>query len=42
MASTARIPSAPAPGDALGLRERARGALLGLAVGDALSVSPRT
>ncbi|WP_238695927.1 ADP-ribosylglycohydrolase family protein, partial [Streptomyces sp. E2N171] len=36
MASTARIPSAPAPGDAPGLRERARGALLGLAVGDAL------
>ncbi|WP_442538236.1 ADP-ribosylglycohydrolase family protein, partial [Streptomyces pseudogriseolus] len=36
MASTARIPSAPAPGDALGLRERARGALLGLAVGDAM------
>ncbi len=36
MASTARIPSVPAPGDAPGLRERARGALLGLAVGDAL------
>ncbi|MFH9179374.1 ADP-ribosylglycohydrolase family protein [Streptomyces albogriseolus] len=36
MAPTARIPSAPAPGDAPGLRERARGALLGLAVGDAL------
>ncbi|MFF8100576.1 ADP-ribosylglycohydrolase family protein [Streptomyces sp. NPDC016640] len=36
MAPTARIPSVPAPGDALGLRERARGALLGLAVGDAL------
>jgi ADP-ribosylglycohydrolase len=30
------IPPAPAPGDAAGLRERARGALLGLAVGDAL------
>ncbi|WP_128377979.1 ADP-ribosylglycohydrolase family protein [Streptomyces cavernae] len=29
-------PPAPAPGDAVGLRERARGALLGLAVGDAL------
>ncbi|MEV5812976.1 ADP-ribosylglycohydrolase family protein [Streptomyces mutabilis] len=36
MASTACIPPAPAPGDAVGLRERARGALLGLAVGDAL------
>ncbi|GGQ43250.1 MULTISPECIES: ADP-ribosylglycohydrolase family protein [Actinomycetes] len=36
MASTARIPSPPAPGDAPGLRARARGALLGLAVGDAL------
>ncbi|MFE6485343.1 ADP-ribosylglycohydrolase family protein [Streptomyces sp. NPDC057757] len=36
MASIACIPSAPAPGDAAGLRERARGALLGLAVGDAL------
>ncbi|MEU3659013.1 ADP-ribosylglycohydrolase family protein [Streptomyces sp. NPDC032940] len=36
MASTACIPSVPAPGDAAGLRERARGALLGLAVGDAL------
>jgi ADP-ribosylglycohydrolase len=36
MASTACIPSAPAPGDAAALRERARGALLGLAVGDAL------
>jgi ADP-ribosylglycohydrolase len=34
MASTA--PSVPAPGDAAGLRARARGALLGLAVGDAL------
>ncbi|MFJ6567113.1 ADP-ribosylglycohydrolase family protein [Streptomyces sp. NPDC091292] len=33
MASTARTPSIPAPPDA---RERARGALLGLAVGDAL------
>ncbi|MGX1562610.1 ADP-ribosylglycohydrolase family protein [Streptomyces sp. NPDC055506] len=36
MASIACIPSVPAPGDAAGLRERARGALLGLAVGDAL------
>ncbi|MGZ3098602.1 ADP-ribosylglycohydrolase family protein [Streptomyces sp. H72] len=36
MASTARIPPALAPGDAVGLRDRARGALLGLAVGDAL------
>ncbi|MFH9572841.1 ADP-ribosylglycohydrolase family protein [Streptomyces sp. NPDC017454] len=36
MASTACIPPAPASGDAVGLRERARGALLGLAVGDAL------
>ncbi|MFC7893959.1 ADP-ribosylglycohydrolase family protein [Streptomyces sp. NPDC057381] len=36
MASTACIPPAPAPGGAVGLRERARGALLGLAVGDAL------
>ena len=36
MASTACIPSAPAPGDAAALRDRARGALLGLAVGDAL------
>ncbi|MFI2510294.1 ADP-ribosylglycohydrolase family protein [Streptomyces sp. NPDC018972] len=36
MASTTRIPSVPAPGDTLGRRERARGALLGLAVGDAL------
>ncbi|MFF2994012.1 ADP-ribosylglycohydrolase family protein [Streptomyces sp. NPDC057950] len=36
MASIACIPSVPAPGDATGLRERARGALLGLAVGDAL------
>jgi ADP-ribosylglycohydrolase len=36
MASIARTPPLPAPGDAAGLRERARGALLGLAVGDAL------
>ncbi|GHB30770.1 hypothetical protein GCM10010377_21350 [Streptomyces viridiviolaceus] len=36
MASTACIPPVPAPGDAAGLRDRARGALLGLAVGDAL------
>ncbi|MFD6492136.1 ADP-ribosylglycohydrolase family protein [Streptomyces sp. NPDC060188] len=36
MASIACIPSAPAPGNAAGLRDRARGALLGLAVGDAL------
>ena len=36
MASIACIPSVPAPGDAAGLRDRARGALLGLAVGDAL------
>jgi ADP-ribosylglycohydrolase len=36
MASIARTPSAPAPGHAAELRERARGALLGLAVGDAL------
>ncbi|MEU2055643.1 ADP-ribosylglycohydrolase family protein, partial [Streptomyces bungoensis] len=36
MASIACTPPAPAPGDAAGLRERARGALLGLAVGDAL------
>ncbi|MER6436437.1 MULTISPECIES: ADP-ribosylglycohydrolase family protein [unclassified Streptomyces] len=36
MASIACIPSVPAPGDATGPRERARGALLGLAVGDAL------
>ncbi|MFH8446241.1 ADP-ribosylglycohydrolase family protein [Streptomyces sp. NPDC018026] len=36
MASTACIPPAPAPQDAVGLRDRARGALLGLAVGDAL------
>lgn len=36
MASTACIPPAPAPGGAVGLRDRARGALLGLAVGDAL------
>ncbi|MFF5358911.1 ADP-ribosylglycohydrolase family protein [Streptomyces scabiei] len=36
MASVACIPSVPAPQDATELRERARGALLGLAVGDAL------
>lgn len=36
MASVACIPSVPAPHDATALRERARGALLGLAVGDAL------
>ncbi|CAL9592085.1 ADP-ribosylglycohydrolase family protein [Streptomyces sp. enrichment culture] len=36
MASTARTPPVPALGNAVGLRERARGALLGLAVGDAL------
>ncbi|MER6406785.1 ADP-ribosylglycohydrolase family protein [Streptomyces viridosporus] len=36
MAPTARIPSAPVLESAVGLRERARGALLGLAVGDAL------
>ncbi|MEU6273514.1 ADP-ribosylglycohydrolase family protein [Streptomyces populi] len=36
MASTACIPSAPASGNAAGPRDRARGALLGLAVGDAL------
>nr|WP_307788245.1 ADP-ribosylglycohydrolase family protein [Streptomyces actinomycinicus] len=36
MASIACTPPVPAPGDAPGLRERARGALLGLAVGDAL------
>ncbi|MFI7395149.1 ADP-ribosylglycohydrolase family protein [Streptomyces tendae] len=36
MASTACISPGPAPGDAVGLRDRARGALLGLAVGDAL------
>ncbi|CAL9615552.1 ADP-ribosylglycohydrolase family protein [Streptomyces sp. enrichment culture] len=36
MASTACIPPVPAPQDAVGLRDRARGALLGLAVGDAL------
>ncbi|WP_240798609.1 ADP-ribosylglycohydrolase family protein [Streptomyces sp. H23] len=36
MASTACIPPAPAPQGAVGLRDRARGALLGLAVGDAL------
>lgn len=36
MASIACIPSAPVAGSAAGLRDRARGALLGLAVGDAL------
>ncbi|MEU6352792.1 ADP-ribosylglycohydrolase family protein [Streptomyces sp. NPDC047072] len=36
MASIACIPSAPAPQGTAELRERARGALLGLAVGDAL------
>ncbi|MFF7792506.1 ADP-ribosylglycohydrolase family protein [Streptomyces sp. NPDC007991] len=36
MASIACISSVPAPGDATELRARARGALLGLAVGDAL------
>ncbi|WP_327743677.1 ADP-ribosylglycohydrolase family protein [Streptomyces europaeiscabiei] len=36
MPSIACIPSVPAPGDAAALRERARGAMLGLAVGDAL------
>ncbi|ATL27021.1 ADP-ribosylglycohydrolase family protein [Streptomyces formicae] len=36
MPTTARVPSVPPPGDADDLRERARGALLGLAVGDAL------
>ncbi|MFF8730763.1 ADP-ribosylglycohydrolase family protein [Streptomyces sp. NPDC015171] len=36
MASIACTPPVPVPGDAAGLRERARGALLGLAVGDAL------
>lgn len=36
MASIACIPSVPAPQDAGVLRDRARGALLGLAVGDAL------
>lgn len=36
MASIARIPSVSSPGDATELRDRARGALLGLAVGDAL------
>ncbi|MFC7842325.1 ADP-ribosylglycohydrolase family protein, partial [Streptomyces sp. NPDC057382] len=36
MASTAGTPSAPDPQDPTGLRARARGALLGLAVGDAL------
>ncbi|MEU2058745.1 ADP-ribosylglycohydrolase family protein [Streptomyces sp. NPDC013455] len=36
MASIACTPPVPAPGGAAGLRARARGALLGLAVGDAL------
>ncbi|KAF2780731.1 hypothetical protein STPH1_5401 [Streptomyces sp. OM5714] len=36
MASTACIPPVPASQGAVGLRDRARGALLGLAVGDAL------
>jgi ADP-ribosylglycohydrolase len=36
MASVACSPPAPAPGGTAALRERARGALLGLAVGDAL------
>ncbi|MGW2822588.1 ADP-ribosylglycohydrolase family protein [Streptomyces sp. NPDC001443] len=36
MPSTACIPPVPAPGGAAELRDRARGALLGLAVGDAL------
>ncbi len=36
MASIACTPPVPVPGDAAGPRERARGALLGLAVGDAL------
>ncbi|MFD9907585.1 ADP-ribosylglycohydrolase family protein [Streptomyces sp. NPDC059063] len=36
MASVACVPSVPAPDGADGLRERARGAMLGLAVGDAL------
>jgi ADP-ribosylglycohydrolase len=36
MASIVRTPPAPAPDGAAGLRDRARGALLGLAVGDAL------
>ncbi|WP_107501706.1 ADP-ribosylglycohydrolase family protein, partial [Streptomyces viridosporus] len=36
MAPTARIPSTPVLESPVGLRERARGALLGLAVGDAL------
>lgn len=36
MASIARTPPVPAPGNAAGLRERARGTLLGLIVGHAL------
>ncbi|WP_416481990.1 ADP-ribosylglycohydrolase family protein [Streptomyces sp. CL12] len=36
MASTACTPPLPAPGELTGLRSRARGTLLGLAVGDAL------
>ncbi|WP_256979436.1 ADP-ribosylglycohydrolase family protein, partial [Streptomyces sp. NRRL B-24085] len=36
MTSIARVPSVPPPQDTAELRERARGALLGLAVGDAL------
>ncbi|MEU7423895.1 ADP-ribosylglycohydrolase family protein [Streptomyces sp. NPDC040750] len=36
MATIARTPPVPVPVDTPGLRERARGALLGLAVGDAL------
>ena len=36
MPSIACVPPGPLPGDATGLRERARGAMLGLAVGDAL------
>ncbi|WDO08929.1 ADP-ribosylglycohydrolase family protein [Streptomyces murinus] len=36
MASTACTPPHPAPGELIGPRSRARGALLGLAVGDAL------
>ncbi|MFV0136578.1 hypothetical protein ACLGIH_25780 [Streptomyces sp. HMX87] len=37
MASTARSPSLPESGGAAQLRHRARGALLGPAVGDALA-----